>query len=216
MLRVALILLACLGVPLAAAAERVDVLASHGGAARLLALSGVRYTLKEINYQSGAVVLSEQWLDFKRGRLYRRDEDARGGRWLGTDGQHGWTQDSAGTRQLTAAEAAAALLPLHYNPLFLLPRSQTSGQQAMQLSAPFIKTARITLDGHGRIHELYFDARRRGRVMDYRPIDGIPWPIRFEIWDGERRRRTGEFLRVEFNPDLSEINFAGPPPARLD
>lgn len=204
-----LVLLTCAAV----SADNPRLVEAHGGQARLQALTGLHYTLKQIDYQSGEVSLSEQWLDFTGQRLYRRDESKTGVRVRASDGKRGWIQDGKGVRTLSADEAKALLGSLHYNFLYLLPRARVEALADgahYQVSAPFIEPFSVGVDGAGHISELTFPDNVTGKESDYREVQGIAWPFRYETYRNGLKQRSGEFLSFELNPDLSRVDFEPP------
>lgn len=201
-----------------ALADTPRLLDAHGGGERLKALTGVRFTLKLIDYQSGEASLSEQWLDFERGRVFRRDSSKSGVVIRSSDGKRGWRKDVTGVHALTADEAKAALGSLNYNFLYLLPRARIArlgDGKHYSISAPFIEQFSVGVDAAGRITQLMFPNNVSGTESDYRDVNGIPWPFRYDTFRNGLKQKTGEFLEFELNPDWSRINFSEPQNAAL-
>jgi hypothetical protein len=202
------------------------LLAAHGGRERLAALPGVHFRLRLTEPATGAVTQSEQWLDFRGGRLLQHDTGPTGGRRLMSDGRTGWVQDARGTRALTPAQALAVWRGLALNFLYLLPRAEveplaagTGGPARYRVRGPGAALAPFTVevDAHGRIATLLYADGLTGTESDYRDVQGVPWPFRFEVREGAAVRLTGEFLSFTLAPDLARVPFEAPraeaPPA---
>lgn len=197
----------------AARADDPALVKAYGGQARLNGLSGVHYQLKLIDYASGTATLTEQWLDFKGRRLYRRDETPEGVRVQVSDGRTGWIRDNNGLRQLNADEAKALMGSLHYNFLYLLPRARVDAladTAHYQVSADFIEPFSVTTDGDGRIVRGVFRNNVTTEESEYRMVAGIPWPFRYDSYRNGLKQRTGVFLSFELNPDFSALDFSPP------
>lgn len=130
------------------------------------------------------------------GRLYRRDAAAAS--W--SDATAAWRH--AGGQWDSLADAAAAPLRAHVAYHFLAlaadpaARIERLAPDRLRLQPAGHDVFDVKLDAQGRPAENVFEDGTQVRELDYATVDGVAWPMRFEVGTGGQAARRGEFSGV--------------------
>jgi hypothetical protein len=184
-----------------------DALRAAFGGAALDAVGRFDYRLTIENAEGRVQRDAYYTLAPASGTLHVRDLIAGGqqqvwsapdGTWRRIDGQ----VQSLGT---SLAESYRQHVAYHFLPLFASTQTRYERIDANRIRiAPAGAAAfEVVLDPSGRIVENRFDGGVIGRELDYRKVDGVWWPMGFEILDAGRRVRQGRFADVSVGPDAA-------------
>lgn len=195
----------------------LDELRTAYGGGRLDAVETFAYRLRIVDAQGGVVRDARYRLEPGSGRLYV--EDLLDGSRSWWDGRAGWRLQPDG-RWLSLGEAGAARLSGHVRTHFLRlwrdpgTRVEALGELRLRIRPATGEGFEVRLDPDtGLIVENRFDDGTVAVESDYRDIDGVMWPMRFEI------RRPGQPpVRAEFSDaridGAPSIPAPAPPAAR--
>ena len=186
-------------------------------------LPGNHYVLTRTDPINNTVRGAEYWLDFPQHRLMRREQGPDGVVTTWVSPVRGWQQHNGVRRCLNASERGQALASLryHFYYLFSQPTTQltevvaadeTDGAtpimaEKWRVEAAPLESFVIELNASGQIVALEF-ASGRGVERNYRLVDGVWWPFRFESFAGDKRQLIGEFSQFTIRPVAMELDRA--------
>lgn len=204
--------------PLRAAATPSEMLAqmraAHGGEA-LMSLTSARMRLYTRNPGDKLPHVTDMHYDFQN-RAIAKEETSEGGleRKLAGAGR-GYSFIGGHCAPLPESEEKRLMQALYSNFLFLLGDNQTilaPAETGAPTTGPYAGLAWYNIYRPGwkgfhigvnpetsLISALWFGGTSYGREFDYRRIDGVMWPFRFEIYDGSKLTNSGHFSDLVFS-----------------
>ncbi len=188
--------------------------AAHGGEA-LMSLTSARMRLYTRNPGDKLPHVADMHYDFQN-KAIAKEETSEGGleRKIAGAGR-GYSFIGGHCAPLPEAEENRMMRSLYSNFLFLLSDSQTilapadpgapttapyAGLDWYNIYRPGWKGFHIGIDPEtSLISALWFGGKSYGREFEYRRIDGVMWPFRFEMYEGNKLVSSGHFSDLVFS-----------------
>jgi hypothetical protein len=197
-----LLLLCSLSVAAVAAEAPLDLLRRGLGGERFRAIEAFSYRLTITELPGDRVVRDARYrLEAATGRLETTDL-ATGERRL-WDGKAGWRITTTGREPLSDAATAALRNQVAYHFVRLLHDPATAiaalAPERYRLTPADAAPFDVVVDPvTGRILENHFGADLVGHELDYQVVDGVAWPMVFEVHDAGVVTRRGRFSEAAF------------------
>ncbi len=191
--------------------EMLEKMRSAYGGPALMNLTSARMRLETRGAGEALPNTADMHYDFRNIAIARSETTSQGleRKIAGTD--RGYSFIGSRCAPLSEKEEHKLIAGLYGNFLFLLSDSQTmiappsadlpkaanSHLAWYHVFRPGWKGLHIGVDPQvGLIREFWFGGNSIGRELDYRFSDGVMWPFRFEIYEGDKLVTTGHFSEV--------------------
>ncbi|WP_417458059.1 hypothetical protein [Kordiimonas sp.] len=191
-----------------------EMRAAHGGDA-LMTLTSARMRLYTREPGAKLPHVTDMHYDFRNTAIAKEETSEAGLERKIAGAGRGYSYIDGHCAPLPEAEENKMMRSLYSNFLFLLSDSQTilaPAEPGAPTTAPYAGLAwyniyrpgwkgfHIGVDTEtGLIGGLWFGGKSYGRELDYRRIDGVMWPYRFEIYEGSKLVNTGHFSDLMFS-----------------